>query len=84
MKEIRKKIDEFNNDIGKIKNKLDKIMKKMENYYKLCNEIINNYNIKNRYYEMLCNIKNILINEEIIEDINEVIKENSILKNLGI
>ena len=40
---------------------------------------MNNYNIKNKNYEILMNINNLYNNnEKIIKDINEIINENNI------
>ena len=48
LKELRNKIDKMNEDIDKIINKLKIIKENIEIYYNICNNIIKNYNIKNR------------------------------------
>ena len=50
----------------------------MENYYKLSEYIINNYNQKERNYEILYNINEIINNNDIINDINIINNENDI------
>jgi len=51
----------------------------MEIYYNINNDIMNNYNRKNKNYEILMNINNISNNNEIIiKDINDIIKEYQI------
>ena len=52
----------------------------MENYYKLSEYIINNYNQKERNYEILYNINEIINNNDIINDINIINNENDIKK----
>ena len=75
--ELRKIIDAMNENIKDIINQLKKVMENIEIYYRICENIINNYNIKNRNYEILKNMKEI-INKNIIKDINNVINENEI------
>ena len=48
-KELRKEIDILRNDIKK-KNIFDKLMKNLEIYYNISQDIINSYDIKKRYY----------------------------------
>ena len=55
---------------------------KYEIYYKIIKNIINNYNIKKRNYELLFNIKEI-INNDIIKDINDINNENNIINKFN-
>ena len=50
----------------------------MKKYYNLCNDFINNYDIKNRNYEKIENMRNI-ISSDIINDINIIINERTSL-----
>jgi len=49
----------------------------MDIYYKIIEDIIDNYNNKNRNYEIIYNL-NLFIKNNIIEELNEVIKCNNI------
>ena len=46
----RNKIDKINNNILEIKNILDKVSENMEIYYKIINDMIQNYNNKKKNY----------------------------------
>ena len=59
MKELKEKIDQLKNDIKEMINILNKTMENIEYYYKISNDIINNYNNKKINYEILYNINNI-------------------------
>jgi len=76
MNELKIKIDKLKLEINYIKNKLSKVIDNLEVYYNLNNNIINNYNIKNKNYEILTNMSSIYkYNEIVIKDINEIINE---------
>ena len=50
-----------------------------DTYYKIANDIINNYNINKRNYYKLLNINKLKNNNEIlIKDLNEIINNNNI------
>ena len=49
----------------------------MENYYKINQQIINNYETNRRNYQILYNIKE-LNNSSIIKDIDEIVSNESI------
>jgi hypothetical protein len=76
---LRSKIDEMKKDINSIICKLNNVINYMEEYYKIFNTYINDYHydIKKRNYESLENI-NKIINNEIINDVNMVIKDVNI------
>jgi len=72
-KEIRKEIDEFEEKINNIIKEIEIIKASIEEYYKIINEIIDYYiNNKKRNYETLENIKEIIYNNIIINDIKKV------------
>ena len=52
MKELKEEIEKFNKNIKNIIRKLNKVKENMEIYYKINESIINNYEIKNRNYEI--------------------------------
>ena len=73
MKEIRKEIDIFNNDIKEKINKLNKIIENIEEYYKIIDNIIkNSINNKRRNYQLLITINNIINNNNMINNIKRI------------
>ena len=77
LNELRKKIEILIKDIKEIKNILDNVTKNIEIYYNICNNYINNYDIRKINYETIENI-NQIINEDIIKDINKIINDNNV------
>ena len=53
MNELRESIDKFKDNIEEIKNKLDKVKENIEIYYNINEEIIKNFEKRNRNYEIL-------------------------------
>ena len=83
MNELKEEIDKFNSNIKDIINKLYKVMGNMEIYYKINENILNNYEKKIRNYIMLQNINEINNNIlEEIKDINDNINENNKINNI--
>ena len=77
--ELKKSINIFNENINKIIEVLNNVKENMNNYYKLEEDIINNYNQKERNFEILYNIDKIInYNDIIISDINQINNENNI------
>ena len=81
-KEIKKKIKElkeiiniFNDNIDEIIYKLNKIKENIKIYYRINEDIINNYKIKNKNYKILQNIKE-MNNNNIIKEIKEINNDN--------
>jgi len=74
-KELRKIIDKMNEDIEKIKLKLDMVKINIEKYYDII-KFINEKN--NRNYEMLLNKREINDNNNIKNDIKEIINDDNI------
>jgi len=73
MNELKEEIDKFNKDIEEKINKLKKIKENIEEYYKIINDIIKKYiNNKKRNYQILINIKNIINNNIIINNIKRI------------
>ena len=79
LNELKKSINIYNENINKIIEVLNNVKENMENYYKLEEYIINNYNQKERNYEILYNINKFLnYNRIIIDNINHINNENNI------
>ena len=75
MKDLREKIEEFKNYINEIINKLNITMENLDNLYKINDDIINNYENKNRNYLALQNVNDINdIIRNLTEDINKIVK----------
>ena len=78
---IRKMLETLNLD--KINTDLINLLKEnIENYYKLAEYIINNYNQKERNYEVLYNI-NEIVNYNIINYINNINEDNNIVSKFN-
>ena len=75
--EIKNIINIYNENINKIIEILNNIKNDVNNFYKLLEYTINNYNEKERNYEILNNI-NEMINNNIINDIKNINNENDI------
>jgi surface protein len=71
--DLKEKIDETNNIIKKMINLCYEIMDNFNNYYKVVNDIVNNYDIKNRNLETIFNIKEIYESENVRENLDEII-----------
>ena len=80
IKESKDIIDEFINNIDNIIDILQKIKLNVEIYYKINSNILNNFNIKNRNYEIFSKLNNInnIIDNIIIKDIKDIINEKNI------
>ena len=77
LKELKTKIELLKKEVNKITYKLEYIIKNMENYYNINQQIINNYEPNKRNYQILYNIKE-LNNSSIIKDIDEIVSNESI------
>ena len=75
IKQLKNQINKMKNKINEIKDFLDSFIKNINIYFKINEELINNYNVKNRNYQILTTINNIN-NKKVIEDINIVINDN--------
>ena len=70
--ELKEEIDNFNNSVKKIISGLNQLMQNMETYYKILNDIYNNYNINNKNYQVLKNVSEINIKNYIYKEISEI------------
>ena len=69
---LKKEIDIFNNNIKKIINGLNLLIENMQTYYKILNNIFNNFDIKNKNYRVLMNMNQINMNNNIYKEILEI------------
>ena len=76
IKEFWKKIDKLKNNITEIKDILNKVSENMEIYCKIVYDIVNNYNKKQKNYEIM---KNISLVKDIIKisELNDIIDNNN-------
>ena len=73
LNEFKKAIDPFNDFINKIIEELNTIKDNINNYYKLEEYMINNYEPKEINYEIIYNINEIINNNnDIINDLNQI------------
>ena len=77
-KELKGKIDQFNEIINEIINRMNEVVKIMNIYYKIVSNHINNYQTKNRNYQILQNINDFQKNKIILDDITKIVNENDI------
>ena len=78
--ELGKKIIELNKNINEIINKFKIVLKNIIIYYNICNDYIQNYDMKMTNYEKIGNM-NKIINEDILNDIKNTINDNNKKKN---
>ena len=76
--DLKEYINSVNNEIKGIINKLNDLMKNMEKYYYIYNNVLELFK-KNINYEILQNINEFLkFNNKLIKDIKQIIEENNI------
>ena len=80
LKELKYIIDRFSNNVDDIIDLFKNIKANIEQYYTINNEILNNYSIKKRSYEIFSNLNNVrnINNNKIIKDLNDIINEKDI------
>ena len=84
LKKYKSKVEKLNNIIKEPIMKLNKVMECMENYYTINNDLIQNYEIKNRNYEILYNLNEINNNIH-IKELDSIINSkdlNIIMNNI--
>ena len=75
----KKVIIKFKEDINEIISKLNAIILYIDNYYNIYNELINNFNIREKNYIILQNVNDMkLFNENFIKSIDKIINDKSI------
>ena len=79
LKELKQSIDNYKYQINAIKQIFDKMINIIDAYYKINNDIINNYNMNKRNYYNLLTLQNLKNNNELlIKEINNAINSNII------
>ena len=80
LEDFKISLDKFSEEINKIKDILQNVYNYCQKFYKVIDEIAHNFDIKNRNYQSLCNLKEIF-NEDISKKLDNIInKENYIQK----
>ena len=77
--ELKENIDIFKNNIDNIINMLNDVKNRIDRLYKIKEDLINNYEIKNRNYELLFNLKMMNDNNDILKDLNKINNEYNII-----
>ena len=77
LNELRKSLDKFTENINEIIMRLNKVKDNLNIYYNIKKDLINNYDNKNRNYEIMFNLKEIN-NDRILDDIYKINNENDI------
>ena len=81
---LKKYIDSFTNNVKIIINILNEVINKMNIYYKLNENIINNSYNKNRNFEIEYNVNKIInSNNIIIKELKEIIDDNNIINKFN-
>ena len=69
---LKNQIDIFNSNVKKIIKGLNQLIENMETYYNIFNDIFNNYDVKDKNYQVLKNINQINSNTNIYKEIYEI------------
>ena len=76
LNELRSKIDELKTEINNIINEFNKVLNNLEIYYEINNNMAKNFNINNKNYQTLSNMKYLNdYNKEIIKNINDIMEQ---------
>ena len=83
--DMKSKIDLFNKNIEDIIEQLKDLINTMNTFYEINNNIFNKYKTKNRNFQVLQNLKEINLNNEIIQklNINKIINKDDIFSFLN-
>jgi len=81
---LKNNIHKFKNAMNDIIQKIEYVKRNINIYYKISSNVINNYNMQNRNYQILQNINEFnQFNLTIIKDINNISKESNILNQFS-
>ena len=83
MDNFKKKVNKVNSKIRNITKKINKVVENLETYYKINNDILNSYEIKNCNYQKLKNIVGIKDNFIKNDDLEKIINESDIINSLN-
>ena len=76
--EIESEIFILTNQINRIKNTFDELIKAMNMYYEINKNILENFEVKNRNYQVIKNINEINANNKIYENLKNINETNNI------
>ena len=78
-------IDKFNNNIEEMIKFLNLIKSSIQKYYMIIDNLLNNYNIQNRNYQIFSNINNIINinNSKIVKDLHNIINESNLTEKFN-
>ena len=83
LNELKSAIDKFDNGLNQIFLILNEVKENFRLYYKIINDLILNYDNRNKNYELLMNVKEIYNNEEIINDLDMINNEEKALNKFN-
>ena len=72
--ELKYIINKFNSEIRVLISILNDVKDKINIYYRIYEDMVNNYDNKNRNYEIIYNINQIQNNNNIIDELKKIIK----------
>ena len=79
--EVKREIESFKSKtkdiINQMTNRLDEMIKNLEIYYEINNDVLNNFEKRNRNYQILEKIEEVRINKEILERLSNINKMKS-------
>ena len=79
LNKLKESIDKYKYKVNIIKETFDKMINILDIYYKITNDIFNDYNLNKLNYYKLLNINNLKIyNTKLIKDINKVINSDDV------
>ena len=82
--QLREEINTFNNNIKRIINGLNQLIDNIETYYKIFDNILINYNIKNKNYQVLKNINEIKnIGNTIFKEIYDINNNKNYMERIN-
>ena len=76
LEDFKISLDKFSEDINRIKDILQNVYNYCQKFYKIIDGIAHNFDIKNRNYQNLCNIKEIF-NEDISKKLDNIINSEN-------
>jgi prefoldin subunit 5 len=82
LKELKKVIDTFNDQISEMLKMLNQVKNNMNIYYTINDNLLKNYDNKNRNYKVLVNL-NIINNDSLAKDLNDIISEKDLCKKFS-
>lgn len=82
LKELKKVIDTFNAQISEMLKMLNQVKNNMNIYYTINDNLLKNYDNKNRNYKVLVNL-NIINNDLLAKDLNDIISEKDLCKKFS-